>query len=81
MGDKDKALEYFTKAHEQKPKQVDTLYYLATLAAERGEKDKALEYLDTALNGNYSALCTTTREQAMTLKEKLGGGETVISNK
>ena len=75
MGDKDKALEYFTKAHEQKPKQVDTLYYLATLAAERGEKDKALEYLDTALNGNYSALCTTTREQAMTLKEKLGGKE------
>ena len=67
MGDKEKALEYFTKAHEQKPAQVDTLYYLALLASERGEKDQAREYLESALTGNYSALCTTTREQAQEL--------------
>ncbi|MBQ8953227.1 MAG: tetratricopeptide repeat protein [Clostridia bacterium] len=71
MGQKDKALEYFTKAHEIKPRQVDTLYYLATLAAERGDRQKAVGYLDEALNGNYSALCTTTRQQALDLKAQL----------
>lgn len=67
MGDQEKALDYFTKAHEKKPAQVDTLYYLAKLAVERGEKDKAREYLENALTGNYSALCTTTRDQAQEL--------------
>ena len=71
MGDKEKALEYFTKAHERKPSQVDTLYYLAKLAVERGEKDKAREYLEKALTGNYSALCTTTREQAQELLDSV----------
>ena len=67
MGEKEKALEYFTKAHERKPQQVDTLYYLAKLAAERGDKAAAKEYLESALSGNYSALCTTSREQAQEL--------------
>lgn len=67
MGDKEKALEYFTKAHDIKPAQVDTLYYLAKLAIERGETDQAKEYLNSALTGNYSALCTTSREQAQEL--------------
>ena len=71
MGDKEKALEYFTKAHDIKPAQVDTLYYLAKLASERGEKAQAKEYLETALTGNYSALCTTTREQAQELLNSL----------
>lgn len=71
MGDKEKALEYFTRAHEVKPKQVDTLYYLATLALERGEQEKAREYLNDALGGNYSSLCTTTREQARTLLDSI----------
>ena len=66
-GEKDKALEYFTKAHERKPSQVDTLYYLAKLAIERGENEQAKEYLNDALIGNYSALCTTTLEQAQEL--------------
>jgi len=71
LGRRDKALEYFTKAHEIKPRQVDTLYYLARLAAEQGDKTRALEYLNTALDGNYSALCTTTRQQALDLKAEL----------
>jgi len=71
MGDREKALEYFTKAHERKPSQVDTLYYLAKLAAERGEKKEACEYLESALTGNYSALCTTTREQAQELMDSI----------
>lgn len=72
MGDKEKAREYFEKAHEQKPKQVDTLYYLAVLSKDEGNIEKAKEYLDTALNGNFSALCTVTREQAQQLRDELG---------
>ena len=71
MGDRAKALEYFNKAHEYKPRQVDTLYYLARLAAEDGDKAKAITYLNSALDGNYSALCTTTRQQAQELKAEL----------
>ena len=71
MGDKEKAYEYFVKAHEFKPRQVDTLYYLARLTAEKGDKKKALEYLETALDGNYSALATTSRQQALDLQEEL----------
>ena len=71
MGDKEKALEHFTKAHELKPSQVDTLYYLAVLAKDAGDRAKAKEYLENALDGNYSALCTTTREQAQELFDTL----------
>ena len=48
MGDKEKALSYFTKAHEIKPSQVDTRYYLALLAKEAGDTAKAKEYLEGA---------------------------------
>lgn len=71
MGDKEKALDFFEKAHERKPKQVDTLYFLASLALEKGEKDKAKAYLEQAVGGNYSSLCTTTREQAQELLDTL----------
>ena len=71
MGEKDKAKEYFEKAHERKPSQVDTLYFLASLAIEQGEKDKAKEYLTRAVEGNYSALCTTSREQAQSLLDSI----------
>ena len=77
----DKAMDYDDedavvldkKAHEIKPRQVDTLFYLAKLSAEAGDKKKAVEYLDTALDGNYSALCTTTRQQAADLKKEIEG--------
>ena len=71
MGDKEKALDYFTRAHEQKPEQVDTLYYLSKLAVERGANDEARKYLESAVRGNYSALCTTTREQAEELLKSI----------
>ena len=71
MGDREKALTYFKKAHENKPRQVDTLYYLARLAAEDGDTKQAIDYLNSALDGNYSALCPTTRQQALDLKAEL----------
>ena len=71
MGDLAKAKEYLTKAHEIKSTQVDTLYYLALIAKQEGDIEKAREYLTDALEGNYSALCTTTREQAQELLNSL----------
>ncbi|MGI6173182.1 MAG: tetratricopeptide repeat protein [Christensenellales bacterium] len=64
MGDREKAFDFFKRAHEEKPSQVDTLYYLSRLYAEDGEIETAKKMLTRALSGNYSALCTTTREQA-----------------
>lgn len=71
MGNREKALEFFKKAHEQKPSQVDTLYYLAKLAFEDGDRDTARTYLTTALSGNYSALATVSREQAQALLDQV----------
>jgi len=71
MGNKEEALSFFEKAHAVKPRQVDTLYYLARLAAEKGDKAKALEYLNTALSGNFSALSTINRQMALDFKQEL----------
>jgi tetratricopeptide (TPR) repeat protein len=71
MGEREKALEYFKRAHKIKPRQVDTLYYLAKLAIESNDNDSAREYLDTALSGNFSALSTIKREDAQALRDGL----------
>ena len=73
MGDKEKAVSFFERAHEEKPKQVDTLYYLAKLYAEQGRTEDAEDLLETALRGNFSALCTTTREMAQELYDSIKG--------
>ena len=62
-GDREKALEYFTKAHEIKPKQIDTLYFLAGYDIEEGRYDQAREKLETALEGNFSPLNYATPEK------------------
>lgn len=67
IGDREKAREHFKKALKFKPSQVDTLYYLALMAHQDGDDGQAKAYLESAISGNYSALCTTTREQAVAL--------------
>jgi len=54
--DKQKAKEYFEKALEQKPGQIDTLYFLAQLDLEAGNTDAAKEKLQKALEGRFSPL-------------------------
>ena len=61
MGDKEKALEYFTKAHEFKPGQIDTLWFLSRYDLEAGKKDEAVEKLETALEGRFSPLNHVTK--------------------
>ena len=65
-GDKKKALEYFQKAHELKPNQIDTLYFLAQYDIEAGKIEDAKEKLEKALAGRASPLnyATTERVQA-----------------
>lgn len=72
QGKREEALDYFRRAIQQKPTQVDTLYFLAKLAHEDGEDEQARSYLETALENPFTALCTTTREQAQALLEQLG---------
>lgn len=71
MGKREEAFEFFKRAHERKPTQVDTLYYLAKLYAEDGETEVATKMLERALSQTYSALCTTTREMAQALLDEI----------
>lgn len=56
MGDKAAAKEWFDKAHEEKPGQIDSLWFLSRYDIENGDKEAALEKLETALEGNFSPL-------------------------
>ena len=62
LNDPAKALPYFQKAHEIKPSQIDTLYFLAQYDIEAGDRDAARKKLETALNGRFSPLNYASRE-------------------
>lgn len=56
LGDKVAAKEYFERALELKPGQIDTLYFLAQYDIEAGDTEAAKEKLETALEGRFSPL-------------------------
>ncbi len=56
LGDKAGAKEWFEKAHEQKPGQIDSLWFLSRYDLENGDTAAAIEKLETALEGNFSPL-------------------------
>lgn len=56
LSDEDKALEYFEKAHELKPGQIDTLWFLSRYDLKKGDTEAAIEKLETALEGRFSPL-------------------------
>ena len=60
--DKETAKKYFLKALEQKPGQIDTLYFLAQYDIEDGNKQAAAEKLKKALEGRFSPLNYATKE-------------------
>jgi tetratricopeptide (TPR) repeat protein len=61
--DREKAKEYFLKALEQKPGQIDTLYFLAQYDIADKNPAAAAEKLKTALEGRFSPLNHATREK------------------
>ncbi len=63
VNDKVKAREYFEKALEVKPGQIDTLYFLAQYDIEEGKKDAAKAKLEKALEGRFSPLNFASREK------------------
>lgn len=71
LGDKEKAKEYFEKAHELKPSQIDTLYFLAQYDLEAGNQAAAKEKLETALEGRFSPLNYASREKVEALVKTL----------
>jgi len=56
MGDKAAAKEWFDKAHEERPGQIDSLWFLSRYDIEAGDKAAAIEKLETAAEGNFSPL-------------------------
>lgn len=56
LGDKAGAKEWFEKAHEQKPGQIDSLWFLSRYDLDNGDTAAAIEKLETAMEGNFSPL-------------------------
>lgn len=71
LGDKEKAKEYFEKAIEVKPGQIDTLYFLAQYDLEAGDTEAAKEKLEKAMEGRFSPLNHATKEMVQELLNKL----------
>lgn len=71
LGDKEKAKEYFEKAIEIKPGQIDTLYFLAQYDLEAGDKEAAKEKLEKAMEGRFSPLNHASKEMVQSLLDQL----------
>lgn len=78
-GDLEKAAEYtakarslMEKAHENKPRQITTIYYLASLMLDAGEIEEAREMVHNADDIYFTALCPITRAMMDELAEKIG---------
>ncbi len=56
LGDKEAARKWFDKAHELKPGQIDTLWFLSRYDLEKGDRAAALEKLEKCMEGRFSPL-------------------------
>ena len=63
MENPEEARPWFEKAHEIKPEQIDTLYFLSRYDLERGDRAAAAAKLEKALDGHFSPLNYCSREQ------------------
>lgn len=63
VDNKAKAKEFFEKALEVKPGQIDTLYFLSQYDLESGDKEAAKAKLEKALEGRFSPLNYASREK------------------
>lgn len=70
-GEKDKAKEWFEKAHAEKDSQIDTLWFLSRYDLEAGDKAAAIAKLEKALEGRFSPLNFCTKEMVQEEIERL----------
>jgi len=73
LNDKEKALEYFTKAHEIKATQIDTLWFLSRYDIEQSKTEDAIEKLETAAEGRFSPLNYITKADVEAELKRLRG--------
>lgn len=70
-GEKDKAKEWFKKAHAEKDSQIDTLWFLSRYDLEAGDKAAAIAKLEKALDGRFSPLNFCTKDMVREEVERL----------
>lgn len=70
-GEKDKAKEWFEKAHAEKDSQIDTLWFLSRYDLEVGDKAAAIAKLEKALDGRFSPLNFCTKDMVREEVERL----------
>lgn len=70
-GEKDKAKEWFEKAHVEKDSQIDTLWFLSRYDLEAGDKAAAIAKLEKALEGRFSPLNFCTKDMVREEVERL----------
>lgn len=66
------ARSFFEKAHERRPRQVTTVYYLARMYVADGEREKAAKLLKNADRLYYSAICPISRQAMDALRAEVG---------
>lgn len=69
--EKDKAKEWFEKAHAEKDSQIDTLWFLSRYDLEAGDKAAAIAKLEKALDGRFSPLNFCTKDMVREEVERL----------
>ena len=70
-GEKDKAKEWFEKAHAEKDSQIDTLWFLSRYDLEAGDKAAAIAKLEKALDGRFSPLNFCTKDMVQEEVQRL----------
>ena len=66
-----KALQYYKKAHEQKPRQITSTYALARMLHEDGDDAAAREVLEDADDLFFSAICPVSEAMMEKLKREI----------
>lgn len=69
---REKAKVYFEKAHEEKPRQITTIYSLARMRHEDGEDAEARRVLQDAKDLYYSAVCSVSEDMMEALRREVG---------
>lgn len=67
-----KALEFYEKAHEQKPRQITTLYFLARMCHQNGDDVRARELLSVKDKLYFSHICPVSKEMMDELAREVG---------
>jgi len=66
------AMDYYKKAHAQKPRQITTIYYLARMLHQNGDDAGARKLLADRDTLYISAICPVTREMMDALAAEVG---------